>query len=76
PNRGEVVNVAFDGIAAAERMDIEVLDIFGKRVSTQQIAAPGGAFVHTMDLSALAPGVYLVNVRVNGRFHTQRLVRQ
>ncbi len=76
PNRGEVVNVAFDGIAAAERMDIEVLDIFGKRVSAQQIAAPGGAFVHTMDLSALAPGVYLVNVRVNDRFHTQRLVRQ
>ncbi|MBK6627386.1 MAG: T9SS type A sorting domain-containing protein [Flavobacteriales bacterium] len=76
PNRGEVVNVAFDGIAAAERMDIDVMDIFGKRVSASQIAAPGGAFVHTMDLSSLAPGVYMVNVRVGERLYTQRLVRQ
>ncbi|MBK8948575.1 MAG: T9SS type A sorting domain-containing protein [Flavobacteriales bacterium] len=76
PNRGEVVNVAFDGIAAAERMDIEVMDIFGKRVSAAQIAAPGGAFVHTMDMSQLAPGVYMVNVRVDDRLYTQRMVRQ
>ena len=76
PNRGEVVNVAFDGIAAAERMDIEVMDIFGKRVSAAQIAAPGGAFVHTMDMSQLAPGVYMVSVRVGDRLYTQRLVRQ
>ncbi|MBK9274554.1 MAG: T9SS type A sorting domain-containing protein [Flavobacteriales bacterium] len=76
PNRGEVVNVAFDGIAAAERMDIDVMDIFGKRVMAEQIAAPGGAFVHTMDMAYLAPGVYMVNVRVGERLYTQRLVRQ
>ena len=61
---------------AAERMDIDVMDIFGKRVMAEQIAAPGGAFVHTMDLSYLAPGVYMVNVRVGERMYTQRLVRQ
>ena len=76
PNRGEVVNVAFDGIVAAERMDIDVMDLFGKRVMAEQIAAPGGAFVHTVDLSDLAPGVYMVNVRVGERLYTQRLVRQ
>ena len=57
-------------------MDIDVMDIFGKRVSASQIAAPGGAFVHTMDLSSLAPGVYMVNVRAGDRLYTQRLVRQ
>jgi len=76
PNRGEVVNLAFDGIAADERMDIDVMDGFGKRVSAAQIASPGGSFVHTMDLGTLAPGMYMVTVRVGGQQHTQRLVRQ
>jgi len=76
PNRGEVLNVAFDGITATERMDIDVMDILGKRMMAQQIAAPGGSFVHTMDLGFLAPGVYMVNVRVGEQQYTQRLVRQ
>jgi len=34
------------------------------RVSAAQIASPGGSFVHTMDLGTLAPGMYMVTVRV------------
>ncbi len=78
PNRDGVVYVMIDGLDEVEReMVIDVYDLFGKRVHGEQVAIAGGTVNHVMDLSGdLAMGMYVVNVTIDGKHFTQRLLKQ
>ncbi|MBK8339286.1 MAG: T9SS type A sorting domain-containing protein [Flavobacteriales bacterium] len=76
PNRGEQLFLALGGVGADTKVELDVMDLFGKRVFAEQFAAPSDKFTHTMDVNGLASGVYLVNVRVGDRLYTERLVKQ
>jgi len=78
PNRGEVVNLEIRGIEEQEqRVDIDVYDLYGKRVFAEQITVSGGSYLHTLRFAeGVAPGMYLVNVRVGDQLFTERMVKQ
>ncbi|MBK7751866.1 MAG: T9SS type A sorting domain-containing protein [Flavobacteriales bacterium] len=76
PNRGEQLFLALGGVQADTKVELDVMDLFGKRVFADQFAAPSEEFTHSMDVNGLASGVYLVNVHVGDRLYTQRLVKQ
>ena len=78
PNRGEVIYLKLDGLGEEmQNITIDIHDMFGKRVFAQELDNRGDVFNHTIDLgSDLAPGLYLVNLRVNDMLFTQRMVRQ
>ncbi|MBK9076591.1 MAG: T9SS type A sorting domain-containing protein [Flavobacteriales bacterium] len=76
PNRGEQLFLALGGVQADTKVELDVMDLFGKRVFADRFAAPSEEFIHSMDLNNLASGVYLVNVHVGDRLYTQRLVKQ
>ncbi|MBK9540173.1 MAG: T9SS type A sorting domain-containing protein [Flavobacteriales bacterium] len=76
PNRGEQLFLVLGGVQANTKVELDVMDLFGKRVFADQFAAPSEEFTHSMDVNGLASGVYLVNVRVADRLYTDRLVKQ
>ncbi|MEZ4760797.1 MAG: T9SS type A sorting domain-containing protein [Flavobacteriales bacterium] len=78
PNRGEVIYLKLDGLGEEmQNITIDIHDMFGKRVFAQELDNRGDVFNHTIDLgSDLAPGLYLVNLRVSDMLFTQRMVRQ
>ncbi|MBK6754074.1 MAG: T9SS type A sorting domain-containing protein [Flavobacteriales bacterium] len=76
PNRGEQLFLALGGVQADTKVELDVMDLFGKRVFADRFAAPSEEFTHSMDLNNLASGVYLVNVHVGDRLYTERLVKQ
>ncbi len=76
PSHGEQLFLALGGVQPDTNVELDVMDLFGKRVFADQFAAPSEEFTHRMDLNNLASGVYLVNVRVGDRLYTQRLVKQ
>ena len=78
PNREDVLFLKLEGLEAEmQDITIDIHDLFGKRVFAQELDNHGEVFNHAIDLGQhIAPGVYLVNIRVNDRLYTQRLVRQ
>ncbi|MBK7271386.1 MAG: choice-of-anchor I family protein, partial [Flavobacteriales bacterium] len=73
PSHGEQLFLALGGVQADTKVELDVMDLFGKRVFADQFAAPSEEFTHSMAVNGLASGVYLVNVRVGDRFlYTQR----
>ena len=78
PNREDVLFLKLEGLEAEmQDITIDIHDLFGKRVFAQELDNHGEVFNHAIDLGQhIAPGVYLINIRVNDQLYTQRLVRQ
>ena len=76
PNRDGQVNLVLVGMGdATEWVTVDVYDMFGKRVHTEQVEASGEEFTHQMNLD-LATGMYMVNLTIEGQVITQRLIKQ
>lgn len=76
PNRDGLVHLAFGAFDAdVDVLQLEVIDLFGKRVFASQLVA-NSSNTMPVDLGQLASGVYVVNVTDGTRSFTQRLVMQ
>lgn len=75
PNNGEALFVNIDGIdASVERVMIDIYDIAGKRVISEQIAGQGSNTLFTqLSLNDLNSGMYIVNIIAGEEVFTQRL---
>ncbi len=79
PNRDGLVTLSMEGVDVAEEtmVDIDILDMVGKRVFSERAVAAEGVVNHRMELgNNLGAGLYLVNVTIDGQRFTQRLVIQ
>ncbi len=79
PNRDGQVTLRMDGLAIddATPVDVDVYDMLGKRVHSERAYAVEGLLNHSMDLSSdIQVGMYMVNVTIDGKLYTQRMVRQ
>ncbi len=73
PNRGDFVNVNVSGIASGiDRVLVEVYDLAGKRVLTEQIAAGASNVNVVLPLNGLSSGMYIAHIVVGDNTHTQR----
>jgi uncharacterized repeat protein (TIGR01451 family) len=62
-------------LSKAGTLRLSLLDVLGRPVAQQTIAAPTGPLQHTFALRGLAPGLYLLRVqRPDGTTATQRVV--
>lgn len=68
-------NVAIN-ISNPADVNVEVIDINGKVVSTRAFGTMRGEFLLPVNTSALSSGIYLVNVRVGNELKSIRLIKQ
>ena len=74
PSNGEFnVSVSLPGAA---QMQIQILDMLGNIVYTEQISATSGTSQHSLDLGNLAKGTYMLNVKVADKSNYKRIVIQ
>lgn len=74
PSNG-LVSLSLD-LRIAEMLQVDVMDIAGKRVYTNAISAAQGVSRHALDLSAVPAGIYLMQVKGQRAQATQKLVIQ
>jgi hypothetical protein len=67
--RGEDLQLHFD-LPDAERLTIEVFDMLGKRLSSQQPTVPAGHSLVAINTAPLAQGTYVV--RISGQWGTHK----
>ncbi len=75
PVRDGRVNLLISELTdATQQISVDVYDMFGKRVLSQQFENGGEVFNTVLDLNnGVAAGVYNVSITINGRVYTQRL---
>ena len=77
PVRDGQVNLLLSNLVDAEqRINVDVIDLFGKRVHSQQFNNSGDVFNTVLELDGLASGVYVVTLTVNDRVMTERITVQ
>lgn len=79
PNHDGLLTLSMEGVDVIEQtmVDIDIFDMVGKRVFTERAVAAEGIVNHRMDLSTVTgTGLYMVNVTIDGKLFTQRLVIQ
>jgi len=71
------LNVTITG-SKADVFNVEISDIYGKALASQQQLSNGGTNIATIDVSNLAQGTYIVTVkdRTNSIVSTQRFVKE
>ena len=78
PNHDGHLTVGLNGLDVKEgaMATIDVIDMLGQHVHGEQAPVIEGALKHDVALgSQLTPGVYVVNVTVDGQRYTQRFVK-
>ena len=77
PNRGDQLFVSLSNVqAGVEAIGVEVFDAFGKRVASRRIATADGLVNTTLDLHAMANGLYMVSINAGSQSWNERLVIQ
>ncbi len=74
PNEG-VFNLEISGLTN-EEIYIEVTNVLGKTVKTLEISQKDGFVSINLDISALADGVYYLNVAYSGGFAVKRIIKK
>jgi hypothetical protein len=55
-------------------VDLELMDMTGRRVMGERLAAPAGMLVHELEMRRLPAGMYMLSLRMAGRVFTRRIV--
>ncbi|MBK9761627.1 MAG: T9SS type A sorting domain-containing protein [Flavobacteriales bacterium] len=79
PNRDGQLTISMEGLEIADgaNVDVVIYDLLGKPVVTETAPVAEGMLNHRMDLAGrLGQGMYVVNVTIDGKLYTQRLVMQ
>ena len=58
----------------SETINLDILDITGKTVQSEQITVSNGTVNTVVAISDLASGMYMVNLMIDGKLQTERLV--
>jgi len=67
------VNFSFD-LSSTSEVSLKVMDMSGKVLTARDYSAMNGQQVVAYDTKAFASGVYLVEVSINGKVQTKRLI--
>jgi hypothetical protein len=54
-------------------MELELIDMMGRRVHGERLQAPTGQVVRELDMSHLNAGVYMLSLRIAGRVFSRRI---
>ena len=78
PNHEGRVRFSMQGLGeGAHTVSVDIFDLMGARVQSEQLNIDGEELNTIVELNgSIAPGVYLVNVTVDGHLNTERLVVQ
>lgn len=69
----EILNVNID-LLQANDVQLELLDLAGRVVSSEQFRANSGSNVKQMDLQVVSAGVYHLRATINGQIATQKVI--
>ncbi len=77
PNNTGNLNIDIDLKNQSTDLQVEIFDVYGRRVKNERLSVVGSALRHRSDISDLTDGMYIVNVRfVTGDHISQKLVIQ
>ena len=75
PSTGDAVTLNLNDVAAdVEVAIVTVTDFVGRTVASQQITISGAQHQEVLNLNNLASGTYLINVNLNGKVLTEKLI--
>jgi hypothetical protein len=75
PSTGDAVTLNLNDVAAdVEVAIVTVTDFVGRTVASQQITISGAQHQEVLNLNNLASGTYLINVTMNGKVLTEKLI--
>jgi len=75
PSTGDAITLNLNDVAAdVEVAVITVTDFVGRTVASQQITISGAQHQEVLNLNNLASGTYLINVNMNGKVLTEKLI--
>lgn len=57
-----------------EALSVSLVDIKGRKISSEEFHEVSGTIEHTFDVNGLKPGIYLVNITGEHHSHVQKLV--
>lgn len=72
PSQG-MVTVSMEGIATGD-ISMEIIDVTGKTVFTQNVLFDGNKTNYNLDLSSLENGIYLINISMQEGTATRRII--
>ena len=78
PNNGDQLFISLSSIEEnVSTVSVDILDLSGKKMTSQRIATQGGFMNTVIDLEGeIAAGMYLVNITAGEKVYTERLVVQ
>ncbi|MBL7940343.1 MAG: T9SS type A sorting domain-containing protein, partial [Flavobacteriales bacterium] len=76
PNRGDQLFFVWEAIGNwVDQVQVDLFDMQGKRVSQRALPVVEGASSAVLDLQgSLSTGIYIVQIRMGDRVHTERLI--
>ncbi|HRH70212.1 MAG TPA: T9SS type A sorting domain-containing protein, partial [Flavobacteriales bacterium] len=76
PNRGDQLFFVWEAIGNwVDQVQVDLFDMQGKRVSQRALPVVEGASSAVLDLQgSLSTGIYMVQIRMGDRVHTERLI--
>jgi hypothetical protein len=75
PTQG-LLTMEFEWLVQGERFQLEVFDPLGRSISREELVSSGSIARHTMDLTNLPKGVYLLSLRSESGRSMRRVVRE
>ena len=77
PNPARSLVTITADLPSAGTVTLQLLDALGRLVQQRSLVAPAGAFSQALDVSPLAPGLYVLRLRLpNGTVRTRQVVRE
>lgn len=72
----DVLNIQLDNTSGEKSAELSLLDISGKAILQEKIVVTAGAQTIQQNISVLAPGVYLLNLRVGAKSSVVNIVKK
>lgn len=76
PTTQSDVTIIYDLLQNANYSSLTVTDVSGKTVINEQLNTQQGFYSHTLNTGALTNGMYFINLFVDGKQTTQKLIKQ
>lgn len=76
PNPSEGLFTLTLHLLGSTRVELELVDMVGRRVHGEQLQAPAGRVLHELDVTHLPQGVYTLSLGISGRVFTRRVMVQ
>lgn len=76
PSNQDFVNIIYDVQKQITQVALKVYDLTGKEIFADELNTMQGLYNYTLNTNSYTKGIYLINLYVDGKVVTQKLIKQ